>query len=472
MKELESVDGGYPDINLGPGESVQSIIAKDTHPAASPFRTTSWVDMGNEDLSIDRYTSREWHEREKETVWKKTWQVACRLEDIPEVGSYIVYDICDDSVIIVRTGADTVKAYVNACLHRGNALCLDQGRKNEFRCPYHGFTWSLQGQLKYVPGAWDFDHLNREQFCLPEVRLDTWGGFVFVNLDDNCAPLRQYLELLPQHLPSEELEKRYKAAHVSQVVHCNWKIALEAFIEGFHVPETHYEKDERHRIDPNGIAAFSHDTKVQYDVWADSRHINRLILVDGVPSQYVANKVDEQQVVDAMLRRLPEEMRPRVEEGQRARDVLGDFNRKALTQRYGVDLNEASTFDVMDQVQYNIFPNFTVWPTPFAPLCYRFRPWNDSPDESLFEIWMLHPVPTDGRDYQVMAERRIGKNDLWADQEEMGVYGPVIDQDIPNLSRMTKGLKATRKKGVTLARYQESRIRQYLKTLEEYVNGG
>ena len=173
-----------------------------------------------------------------------------------------------------------------------------------------------------------------------------------------------------------------------------------------------------------------------------------------------------------MLRRLPEEMRPRVEEGQRARDVLGDFNRKALTQRYGVDLNEASTFDVMDQVQYNIFPNFTVWPTPFAPLCYRFRPWNDSPDESLFEIWMLHPVPTDGRDYQVMAERRIGKNDLWADQEEMGVYGPVIDQDIPNLSRMTKGLKATRKKGVTLARYQESRIRQYLKTLEEYVNGG
>ena len=103
--------------------------------AAAPFRTTSWVDMGNEDLSIDRYTSREWHEREKESVWKKAWQVACRLEDIPEAGSYIVYDICDDSVSVVRTGADTVKAYVNACLHRGNTLCLDQGRKNEFRCP-------------------------------------------------------------------------------------------------------------------------------------------------------------------------------------------------------------------------------------------------------------------------------------------------------------------------------------------------
>ena len=68
MKEPESVDGGYPDINLGPGESVQSIIAKDTHPAAAPFRTTSWVDMGNEDLSIDRYTSREWHEQEKKWV--------------------------------------------------------------------------------------------------------------------------------------------------------------------------------------------------------------------------------------------------------------------------------------------------------------------------------------------------------------------------------------------------------------------
>ena len=90
------------------------------------------------------------------------------------------------------------------------------------------------------------------------------------------------------------------------------------------------------------------------------------------------------------------EVRPRVENGERARDVLADFNRKALTELYGVDMSEASTFDMLDQVQYNIFPAFTIWPTPFAPLCYRFRPHNDSPDEAIFEVWMLHPIPQDG----------------------------------------------------------------------------
>ena len=70
-----------------------------------------------------------------------------------------------------------------------------------------------------------------------------------------------------------------------------------------------------------------------------------------------------------------------------------------------------------------------------------------------------------------MAERRLDEGVLWADQPELGVYGPVIDQDIPNLARLTKGMKATRKRGITLGRYQESRIRHYLKTLDEYVSG-
>lgn len=469
MNDIENPDKHYPDIPLGPGPSVQSVIAKDSHPASEHYRTTSFVDMGTEDIDISRYTSREWHELEKEKVWNKTWQVACRLEDIPEVGDHILYDVCDDSVIVVRTAPDTIKAYVNACLHKGNALCIEQGHSKEFRCPYHGWTWSLEGKLKTIPGAWDFEHVNRDEFGLPEIRLDIWGGFIFINLDDDCAPLAEYLEILPEHLDGDELERRYKAAHISQVVPCNWKVAMEAFMEGYHIAETHFEKDEENNILADGLAAFTNDTKVQYDIFPGSKHINRLLLVDGLPSQYVAHKVDAQKTVDVMLRRMPEEVRPRVENGERARDVLADFNRKALTELYGVDMTEASSFDVLDQVQYNIFPAFTIWPTPFAPLCYRFRPWNDSPDQSLFEVWMLHPVPEDGRDYQVMAERRLNEGELWADQPELGPYGPVIDQDIPNLARLTKGMKATRKRGNTLGRYQEVRIRHYLKTLDEYV---
>lgn len=464
-----SIDTNYPDINLGPGESVQSVIAKDSIQPDESVRRVSWCDMGNEDIPIERYKSREYHDLEKEKLWSKTWQVACRVEDIPEVGDHYLYDICDDSVIVVRTAPDKIKGYINACLHKGNALCIESGHSKEFRCPYHGWTWSLEGNLKSLPGAWDFEHVKREEFGLPEVKLDVWGGFVFINLDDNCEPLREYLEILPDLLSEEEFSRRYKAVHISQVVPCNWKVVQEAFIEGYHIAETHFEKDENHVVSPDGLAAFSSDTKVQYDVFPESRHINRLLLNDGIPSQYVAHKVDDQKTLDTMLRRVPEELRPSLEEGKRARDVLADFNRKALSELYGVDLSKASAFDMLDQSQFNIFPNFTIWGTTFAPLMYRFRPWNDSPDQALFEIWFLHPIPEDGRDYKVMAEKRLAPGERWADQEEMGPYGLIVDQDMPNLPRLTKGLKATRKPGVTLGRYQESRIRHFHQTYDDYL---
>ena len=469
MENTETVDRDYPDINLGPGESVQSIIARDTIQPDESVRRVSWSDMGNEDIPIERYKSREFHELEKEKLWNKTWQVACRVEEIPEVGDHYLYDICDDSVIVVRTAPDTIKAYVNACLHKGNALCIESGHAKEFRCPYHGWTWSLDGSLKALTGAWDFEHVNREEFGLPEVKLDIWGGFVFVNLDDDCQPLLDYLEILPELLSEEEFSKRYKAVHVSQVVPCNWKIALEAFSEGYHIAETHFEKDENHMVSPDGIAAFSADTKIQYDVFPESRHIDRLLLVDGLPSQYVAHKVDGQKTIDMMLRRAPAEVRPRLKDGERARDVLADFNRKALSELYGVDFSKASSHDMLDQSQYKVFPNFTIWGTTFATLMYRFRPWNDSPDQALFEIWFLHPIPEDGRDYTVMSEKRIEPDELWANQPEMGPFGPVVDQDIPNLFRLTKGLKATRKTGVTLGTYQESLIRHFHQTYDEYL---
>lgn len=464
------VDKDYPDIDLGPGETVQSIISKDTIPPNESERRVSWYDMGNQDIDIDRYLTREYHELEKEKIWKKTWQVACREEEIPNVGDYYVYDICDDSIIVTRTAEDEITAYVNACLHRGNALALDCGHKKEFRCPYHGWTWALDGTLRWVPGEWDFGHVDKKCFNLPSVKVDTWGGFVFINLDDDCAPLREYLEILPDLVSEEDMKNRYKAVHVSQVVPCNWKVVQEAFIEGYHVAETHYEKDEKNWPSAEGIAAFSCDTKIQYDVFPESRHINRLLLVDGVPSHYVAHKVDEQKTVDVMLRRVPEEMRPKLKDGERARDALADFNRKALSELYGVDLSKATNFDVLDQAQNNIFPNFTIWSTTFAPLMYRFRPWNDSPDQALFEIWFLHPIPDDGREYTVAKENRIGPDEKWEDQPEMGVYGLIVDQDMPNLFRLTKGLKATRKRGITLGSYQESRVRHFHKTYDEYLN--
>ena len=108
-----------------------------------------------EDVSAERYFSPEWHAREVEKVWRKTWQFACRAEHIPHVGDQCTYEIVDDSVLLVRTAPDTVKAYINSCLHRGTMLRTEAGNAGQIRCPFHGWIWYLDGTLKVIPGQWD-----------------------------------------------------------------------------------------------------------------------------------------------------------------------------------------------------------------------------------------------------------------------------------------------------------------------------
>jgi hypothetical protein len=126
---------------------------------------------------------------------------------------------------------------------------------------------------------------------------------------------------------------------------------------------------------------------------------------------------------------------------------------------------------MIDQIQYTLFPNFTVWPTIVAPLVYRFRPDGDDPNHSIFEIWMLLPIADDGSHPTPMTELRLNEDQLWSSIPELGGYGPVIDQDTPNFPRIQKGLKASKKGAVSLANYQENRIRVFHDTLEMYLFG-
>ena len=177
----------------------QEILDTDTHPVPDVLRLTSDAHFTDADIPVTRYTSRAFHELEKEKLWDRVWQMACRSEDIPEVGDTHRYDIADRSYLIVRTAAEEIKGYYNACLHRGRMLREFDGRVEEIRCPFHGFCWELDGSLKEVPSGWDFPHVfaRSEEFQLPEVNVDTWGGFVFINPDENCESLASFLGELP-----------------------------------------------------------------------------------------------------------------------------------------------------------------------------------------------------------------------------------------------------------------------------------
>ena len=146
----------------GNGPSYQDLLDVDSKPVPASLRRDEPGYFGDADIPIDRYLSREFHELEKTRLWSRVWQFACREEVLAEVGDTEVYDICDRSILLVRAapGPDGIKAYYNACLHRGRTLRDERGHVDELLCAFHGFCWSLNGRLKRVPSAWDFPQVT------------------------------------------------------------------------------------------------------------------------------------------------------------------------------------------------------------------------------------------------------------------------------------------------------------------------
>ena len=163
--------------------------------------------------------------------------------------------------------------------------------------------------------------------------MGTWGGFVFVTSTPTPASsLESYLEILPDHFAAWPLEERYLTAHVVRVLPCNWKVALEAFIESYHTVAVHPQ-----------LLTTSGDTQTEYDVYPGVRHVNRMITPVGIASEHVDHEVAEQDIVDAMFltRDDPDAAVP---DGATARQVLADRTRRRLTEQTGRDYSGRHRF--------------------------------------------------------------------------------------------------------------------------------
>ena len=443
-----------------PGPSVQEVFEKDSIQPPAILRTESPAqNQPTDDILAERYFSRRWHELEVEKVWRKTWQFACRVEHIPNVGDQCVYEIVDDSVLLVRTAPDTVKAYINSCLHRGTLLRTETGNAKQIRCPFHGWTWNLDGTLRLIPGQWDFPHVEKGKFCLPELQVGIWGGFVFVNFDPDCEPFESYLENLPEHFEAFDLENRYVAAHVAKIMPCNWKLGMEAFVEAYHVPVAHPQ-----------VTAYYGDSNTQYDVWPGLRHTSRMLSVQGVASPS-RPATTAQQTIEEMRRDVPFFAgRPiDVGEGETARGKLAERAREKIGRSSGADMSNLSDSEALDLIEYLLFPNMVPWGGQALPIVYRFRPNGNDPDSHIMEIMFLFAKSADGSHPEPAKMNMLAPDQRWQDAPELGSAAMVADQDTDNLMRIQKGLKTSRKPGVTLARYQESRIRHFHETLDAYM---
>jgi phenylpropionate dioxygenase-like ring-hydroxylating dioxygenase large terminal subunit len=445
-----------------PGPSVQAVLAQDVNPAPAILREESpAAGLGTCDVSIERYFSKDWHDREVDKVWRKTWQLACRLEEIPSIGDHVVYEIVHDSLIVVRTSATEIRAYVNSCLHRGTQLRTEGGCVNKFKCPFHGFTWDLQGKLTEVPGAWDFPDLDPAKFSLPEAQVGVWAGFVFVNFDPDCEPLESYLEILPAHFEAFRLEDRWKAAHVAKIMPCNWKLAMEAFCEAYHVPSAHPQ-----------VMSYYGDENTQYDVWPGVRHVSRMLSVQGVPSPRLKD-VSPETTIRHMRRDVPFFAGAPIEPGpgETARAKLAERAREKIGRSAKRDMSGLSDSESLDLIEYMLFPNMVPWGGQALPICYRFRPLGDDPERSIMEIMFLFAKAPDGSHPEPAKIRWLGPDEPWSSAPELGSAAMVADQDTDNLMRIQRGLRASKKPGVTLAAYQESRLRHYHETLDAYMAG-
>lgn len=185
------------------------------------------------------YTDARFLEEEKAKVFARTWQLVGRTEQVREPGQYFTATVADEPVVVVRGMDERLRAFSNVCRHRAGPVASGEGTRKSFRCGYHGWTYALDGRLVNTPEFDGVEGFSREMNCLPEFRVETWDALVFVNLDSDAAPLQETLEDIPLRVGHRNFEAMKLAARRDWFVNCNWKVYVDNYLEGYHIPIVH-----------------------------------------------------------------------------------------------------------------------------------------------------------------------------------------------------------------------------------------
>jgi len=185
------------------------------------------------------YTDAEILELEKEKVFGRAWQLVGRTEQVARPGDYFTALIADEPILVARGEDEKLRAFSNVCRHRAGPVAAGSGTRRIFQCGYHGWSYSLEGRLLGTPEFDGVECFSKEANCLPEFRVETWGALVFVNLDPHSAPLGETLEDLSSLISPCDLSTMQFAARKDWYVDCNWKVYVDNYLEGYHIPVVH-----------------------------------------------------------------------------------------------------------------------------------------------------------------------------------------------------------------------------------------
>jgi nitrite reductase/ring-hydroxylating ferredoxin subunit len=418
-------------------------------------------------LPKERYTTTEFSELELERLWPRVWQIAGREEELAAAGDFLEYAIGDDSIVVVRTEPGDLAAFHNACRHRGTRLAEGCGAfgNGEIRCPYHAWTYALDGRLVRVPDVEEFVGLPPD-LALRPVRVECWGGFVFVNMDLEAEPLLDFLDPLPTLLARYRFDELRFRTYRTTIIHANWKAVVDAFNESYHVQGLHEQ-----------ILPWTDDTSIAYEQFERHSHYGRLpgARRELRPSPRLGlqpDDYDEGEILGALVAGLGGaflgEEREAVAELRASgppagSTLLGAYQdrRMTLLAQRGFDTS-GFTPDLMtsaDDVFW--FPNMVGPVYPGSALLFRVRPNGRDPNSSIKDTWVLE-WPRPGSEWR-MPERRFYPD--WHERK----WGEITEQDYTNLANVQRGMHSRGFDGSRLASKQESNVLHMHRVVDRYL---
>lgn len=444
----------------------------------------SWLTLDH-GIRSGRYTDPEFARLEHEKLWLNVWQSAARLDEIPQPGDHTVYDIGNQSVLLVRVDADTVRAYHNACPHRGTALAVCSGSFDRGRiiCPFHGWRWNLAGEIQYVLERDNFrdGKLRDSDVALREIQCELFAGFVFIHFDKSPPPFTDFIAPVRKLIEDQVVGDMRHIWWKSVVVPANWKVAVEAFLEGYHVPATHpqLETSAAEFIfgdDVSGDTNYAHDNHL-YEVFPNGH--GRFY---GGQSTPMAGKVQTQgDPIDAMAARLNllvEGMDAMVlkEDVELVRGLKGKPipEGSSLGGEYVKALYASAAAkgramprperDVLDMWggEIFVFPNLMILPQAGNAMMYRVRPDRFDPNSCVFEIYSTKTYPADQPSPRAVVQQMT-------DVQDPAQFLQIPRQDFSNVPRIQKGLLTGGCKQVWLASYYEMMILNLHQELDRYL---
>lgn len=430
-------------------------------------------------IPADRYRSREFAQLEAERLWPHTWQMACRIDQVPTLGSYIVYDILDQSVVVIRTGEDTVQAYHNVCPHRATQLAVGTGRfqLEQIVCPFHGWRWNLRGENTHLPDIGEFRGgcMSNADANLNQVHTRIWAGFVYVNFAADPLPFEEFVAPISDLVEGVKLGEMKYHYHYQARVNANWKVALEAFMETYHVPQTHpqltpgsaSEFTNLYTFEPlacghglfhssgaNSVGRMSRDQllAMSQDQQADALLRGLQTLQTGQDAQA---HIEELELVRSMRHRtIPEGM------------TVGEYFQVVLREHYANQGRAVGTFADLSKVgDMHVFPNVVFLPTYGNAVMYRSRPTPDNdPDWCIFDMYAIRTYP------EGMAPPRWETAHAQGPLDDARTWFLIPSQDFSSIVRQQRGMRSAAFTEAVLSARQESLILNMHREIDRYLD--